>query len=143
MVGTLPVAPVQLPIFRSRTYIRFTHLDSSLNEKGNVELLYTSDILTTDKTVTLTNDLSKYQELIFVVTGTWINSVGTFFTYPIKCDILRNLPLKNVPTQVVRCFWDANLLGSVSFKYTSDTSYSVGFGGNSTLKPQYFIYGVK
>ena len=30
MVGTLPVAPVQLPIFRSRTYIRFTHLDSSL-----------------------------------------------------------------------------------------------------------------
>lgn len=30
MVGTLPVAPVQLPIFRNRTYIRFTHLDSSL-----------------------------------------------------------------------------------------------------------------
>ena len=32
MVGTLPVAPVQLPIFRNRTYIRFTHLDNSLNE---------------------------------------------------------------------------------------------------------------
>ena len=30
MVGTLPVAPVQLPIFRNRTYIRFTRLDSSL-----------------------------------------------------------------------------------------------------------------
>ena len=30
MVGTLPVAPVQLPIFRNRTYIRFAHLDSSL-----------------------------------------------------------------------------------------------------------------
>ena len=30
MVGTLPVAPVQLPISRSRTYIRFNHLDSSL-----------------------------------------------------------------------------------------------------------------
>ena len=30
MVGTLPVAPVQLPIFRNRTYIRFKHLDSSL-----------------------------------------------------------------------------------------------------------------
>ena len=34
MVGTLPVAPVQLPIFRSRTYIRFTHLDSSLTDLG-------------------------------------------------------------------------------------------------------------
>ena len=32
MVGTLPVAPVQLPIFRNRTYIRFTHLDSSLEK---------------------------------------------------------------------------------------------------------------
>ena len=30
MAGTLPVAPVQLPIFRNRTYIRFTNLDSSL-----------------------------------------------------------------------------------------------------------------
>ena len=30
MVGTLPVAPVQLPIFRNRTYIPFSHLDSSL-----------------------------------------------------------------------------------------------------------------
>lgn len=30
MVGTLPVAPVQLPISRSRTYIRFDQLDSSL-----------------------------------------------------------------------------------------------------------------
>lgn len=30
MVGTLPVAPVQLPISRSRTYIRFNQLDSSL-----------------------------------------------------------------------------------------------------------------
>ena len=39
MVGTLPVAPVQLPIFRSRTYIRFTHLDSSL--ETNVEELIT------------------------------------------------------------------------------------------------------
>ena len=31
MVGTLPVAPVQLPIFRNRTYIRFTNLDNRLN----------------------------------------------------------------------------------------------------------------
>ena len=30
MVGTLPVAPVLLPISRNRTYIRFDHLDSSL-----------------------------------------------------------------------------------------------------------------
>lgn len=32
MVGTLPVAPVQLPIFRNRTYIRFTNLDNSLSD---------------------------------------------------------------------------------------------------------------
>lgn len=30
MVGTLPVAPVQLPIFQNRTYIRFAQLDNSL-----------------------------------------------------------------------------------------------------------------
>ena len=42
MVGTLPVAPVQLPIFRSRTYIRFNKLDSSLNniEFSSIELDY-------------------------------------------------------------------------------------------------------
>ena len=34
MVGTLPVAPVQLPIFRNRTYILFNHLDNSLDNKN-------------------------------------------------------------------------------------------------------------
>ena len=43
MVGTLPVAPVQLPIFRNRTYIRFAHLDSSLEElKSTWKLLGSS-----------------------------------------------------------------------------------------------------
>ena len=116
-----------------------------LNKKDNIELLYTSDILTTDLTVTLNDDLSKYKELIFVVTGTWTTSVGTFFTYPIKCDFLRNFPLKDVYTQVVRCYWDkgANPIGIIGFKYTSDTSYSVVFNGNGTYKPQYLIYGIK
>ena len=39
MVGTLPVAPVQLPIFRNRTYIRFNKLDNSL--AGLSEILET------------------------------------------------------------------------------------------------------
>ena len=46
MVGTLPVAPVQLPIFQNRTYIRFNHIDSSLITVNTITHTSNTDIRT-------------------------------------------------------------------------------------------------
>ena len=64
MVGTLPVAPVQLPIFRSRTYIRFTHLDRSLTW-NEIDISITPLTNSTAQVVDTIEEIINKNEVIF------------------------------------------------------------------------------
>lgn len=73
MVGTLPVAPVQLPISRSGTYIRFNQLDSSLEWKLLGKSVGSNPV---------TFDASKYTELYLYVDFDGTGTVGGFANVP-------------------------------------------------------------